>query len=197
MIYLQEEGIEAVAFQSMKEGKTYCGDSYFIEATDRYFICVLADGLGSGEHAFRSSSAVVSIVQNNHEKDVNTLMKECNEVLSQQRGAAVSILKVDFYNQIFTYSSVGNIRFFLYSPEGILTYPIPVKGYLSGRPQSYNTQQFKYVSNSKFILHTDGLNIKSAKSILQTNNIKKTAEIIKQNNITTNDDTTVIIGHLH
>lgn len=73
-----------------------CGDSFFIKTTEEYLICALADGLGSGERANESSAAISSLVEKNDDKDVEDLMKLCNEELRDKRGATVSILKVDF-----------------------------------------------------------------------------------------------------
>ncbi len=72
------------------------GIAFIALANDDYFLCVLADGLGSGKPAFESSHAVVSTVKSNPEETVDTLMYYCNKVLLHKRGAAVAILKVDF-----------------------------------------------------------------------------------------------------
>ena len=76
-----------------KNNNVYCGDSFYITINDDYFLCVLADGLGSGEFAYESSQAVVSIVKANPDEDVDTLMDYANKVLVRKRGAAVAILK--------------------------------------------------------------------------------------------------------
>ncbi|MFC5465540.1 hypothetical protein [Lederbergia graminis] len=96
MIYLQNDSIQAHAFQTAKNDNIFCGDSFYVSVEEDYFIGVLADGLGSGELAYESSQAVVSIVKSNPEADVDTLMHYANEVLIRKRGAAVAILKVDF-----------------------------------------------------------------------------------------------------
>jgi phosphoserine phosphatase RsbX len=197
MIRNLKEKIELIVHQSSKQGRTECGDSYYFTATDDYFVCVLADGLGSGRYAREASEAVVSVVKENHHKDVETLMKECNNALMQKRGAAVAIFKVYFQSREFVYSCVGNIRFFLYSPSGKLTYPLPVTGYLSGRPQVFQTQRFFYEPNSKFLVYSDGLNIQGTKSLLKSCiPVETVANEIIANYMTTSDDTTFIVGSL-
>jgi negative regulator of sigma-B (phosphoserine phosphatase) len=196
MTYIQNEQLEVYANQAAKEGKAYCGDSYFMHVTDDYFICVLADGLGSGQFAYESSSAVTKVVEQYHYKSVDQLMPLCNEVLHQKRGAAVAIFKVDLVNQEFEYSCVGNIRFYLYTDEGKLTYPLPVTGYLSGRPQRYRTQRFKYETNCKFILHSDGINLMNAKTLLKNRLVKQIAYMLEDESSRLNDDSTFIIGSL-
>ncbi|MBT2759614.1 PP2C family serine/threonine-protein phosphatase [Mesobacillus foraminis] len=187
--------LELLAHQTTKEGKTECGDSYFYTVTDDYFVCVLADGLGSGKYAHEASSAVVEVVEENHHEDVDTLMKYCNEVLYQKRGAAVSIFKVYFKSRELVYSCVGNIRFFLYSPQGKLIYPLPVTGYLSGKPQVFNTQRFFFEPESKFLVYSDGFDIHGAKSLLKGyRSTQGIADEIRRDYQNTMDDATFILG---
>lgn len=195
---LRGEKIEVVVSQSSKNGMVYCGDDYFFLHTKEYFVCVLADGLGSGKNAYDSSHAVIEEVKRNHELDVESLMAVCNQVLVDKRGAAVSILKIFYDKNEFVYSSVGNIRFFLYNPsDDKLVYPLPVTGYLSGRKQKYRTQRYKYEPNAKFILHSDGLELKGAKSFLKRLvPIDKNAQCILASSPLTADDTTFILGSL-
>ena len=63
MDHLKHKDVEAFAHQHSKGGNPFCGDSFFFHATEDYFLCVLADGLGSGQFAFESSSAVTHIVK--------------------------------------------------------------------------------------------------------------------------------------
>ncbi|MFI8496005.1 PP2C family serine/threonine-protein phosphatase [Peribacillus butanolivorans] len=195
---IREEKIEVLVSQSSKNGMIYCGDDYFFLHTKEYFVCVLADGLGSGKSAYESSHAVIEVVKRNHELDVELLMEVCNQVLIDKRGAAVSILKIYYEKNEFVYSSVGNVRFFLYNPSvDKLVYPLPVTGYLSGRKQKYRTQSFKYEPNAKFIIHSDGLELKGAKSYLKRLvPIDKNARCILESSPATADDTTFILGSL-
>jgi negative regulator of sigma-B (phosphoserine phosphatase) len=193
MTALADSNIQVLAHQTNKRGKTLCGDSYFFLSTEEYFICVLADGLGSGEYANESSQAVASVIESNHTADVEELMELANNVLIKKRGAAVSVFKVDYLSKSIKYSCVGNIRFFLYTSGGKLTYPLPVTGYLSGRPQVYHTQIFSYEANSKFLVHSDGYNIQGVKDLLKGYSpLHNIAE--KYNN--SDDDSTFILGSL-
>lgn len=197
MKHMHQDSIEVYAFQTAKEGKAYCGDSYYFATTKDFFICVLADGLGSGQYAYEASSAVAEVVRNNAYDDVETLMNHCNKVLVQKRGAAVAILKIMFQTQEFEYSCVGNIRFYLYTASGKLTYPIPVTGYLSGRPQIFRTQRFHYEQGSKFLLHSDGIKIESSKSLLKSGeSLDIIANTMKSEQHSKEDDSTFIIGSL-
>ncbi|MFD1708406.1 PP2C family serine/threonine-protein phosphatase [Siminovitchia sediminis] len=197
MIHFQNDCLEAYAFQRAKEGQAFCGDSFYMTANTDYFLCVLADGLGSGEYAYESSQAVTSVVQSNVEEDVQTLMNFSNKVLLNKRGAATAIFKVDFRERTFEYSCVGYIRFYVYTPSGKMVYPMPVSGYLSGRPQKFRTQKFPYDPQSTFLLHSDGFVNEDTKSIIQNHpSLPNLAERLKFNQINESDDVTFIVGNL-
>ncbi|MEG9298563.1 PP2C family serine/threonine-protein phosphatase [Mangrovibacillus sp. Mu-81] len=197
MGYFQQNEIELYAEQVSKNGNPYCGDSYYYASTNDYFVCVLADGLGSGKYAYESSHEVVEIVEQNHHEDVGILMDLCNNALQKKRGAAVAIIKAYYHSKEFVYSCVGNIRFYMYSPEGKITYPLPVTGFLSGRPQKYQTKRYSYEANSRFLLHSDGLNISGVKAVLQKYpTLHSTMHDIQSLVDGTADDTTYIVGSL-
>lgn len=197
MNLLTGDSIEVVAHQTAKNGKIFCGDSYFFTLTDDYFVCVLADGLGSGRFAFESSSAVVETVEKNHHENVDELMKLSNQALLHKRGAAVTVMKIFFKTRELVYSCVGNIRFFLYSSKGKLTYPLPVTGYLSGRPNVYHTQHFSYEPHSKFIMYSDGYDFQGVKSLLKgLFPVQMIADEIIQHYPKSDDDATFIVGSL-
>ncbi|MEH7097913.1 PP2C family serine/threonine-protein phosphatase [Neobacillus vireti] len=189
--------IQAIAYQIPKEGNVFNGDSFFMKVTSDYFICVVADGLGSGEHAYHSSNAISQEVEKNHDKEVDVLIECCNQVLKDKRGATISILKVNFLQKTFTYSSVGNIQFVLSCPSGRFIYPLPILGYLSGKPQKYRCETYSYEEGAKFILHTDGLVIPGIKSLISSAcSIEEISDYLESHAKTGKDDLTYIVGQL-
>ncbi|MBU8880534.1 SpoIIE family protein phosphatase [Bacillus sp. FJAT-29790] len=198
MLQLESNGyIQSLAYQIQKEGNVCNGDSFFIKATEDYFICLVADGLGSGLNAHASSNAIREVVKQYHHEEVEVLIDICNKELKNKRGATVSILKVNFLHKKFTYSSVGNIRFILYSPSDQFIYPLPVFGFLSGKPQKYRIDTFSYEKGSKFIIHTDGIYIPAVKQLLRSvRTIEDMSNYLKMYTKTRNDDLTYIIGQL-
>lgn len=198
MIKNLQNKLELLAHQTIKAGNVECGDSYFYKVTEDYFLCVLADGLGSGKYASESSEAVVDVVEQNHEKDLATLMELSNQSLYQKRGAAVSIVKVFFEKREFIYSGVGNIRFIFIAPDGEVIYPLPVSGYMSGKPQIFNTQNYRYKPGSKFLIYSDGFEIQGIKKLL--NSFKSTQMIADKLRCDlddgADDDATFILGSL-
>lgn len=47
MIQVEEnEHVQTLVYQLNKEGKSICGDSFFIKANEEELVCAVADGLG-------------------------------------------------------------------------------------------------------------------------------------------------------
>ncbi|MCY8464036.1 PP2C family serine/threonine-protein phosphatase [Bacillus atrophaeus] len=198
MIQVEEnQHIQTLVYQLNKEGKSICGDSFYIKADDQELVCAVADGLGSGTLANESSSAIRDLAESHADEDVASIIERCNQAMKNKRGATASILKVDFAARQFTYCSVGNVRFILYSPSGECFYPLPVLGYLSGKPQKYKTHTFSYEKGSKFIIHTDGLNVPDIRSYLKKGqSIEEISNSLKIYTTSRNDDLTYILGQL-
>ncbi|MEH6941943.1 PP2C family serine/threonine-protein phosphatase [Bacillus sp. JJ722] len=196
--HMVNDRVEIVVKQIAKGNNHYCGDAYFFTNTDDYFICVLADGLGSGEFAHESSAAVTEVVRTNHQLAIEDLLGECNNALAKKRGAAVAIFKVIFKQQQFQYISVGNIRFFLYNPIAQkVVYPLPSSGYLSGRLNRFQGHTYTYEPLSRFILFSDGLDLKGVTSyIKKESSLALIAENIWDTNVNQSDDVTLIMGSL-
>ena len=70
----------------------------------------------------------------------------------QKRGAAVAIVKFDYKEKTIQYSCVGNVRFYMLQDGQKMIYPLPVMGYLSGKPQKLKTQEYPYSTGDSFFL---------------------------------------------
>lgn len=147
------------AFQTAKKGQPCCGDSYFFEETNDYFICALADGLGSGVKAKEASERAISVVRENHNEGMETLMKACNKELGASRGAVLSMFKILFDARKLIFSGVGNVRFIFYPPNEKPVYSIPEVGFLSGRALVPKVQTFPFKKGSSFVIYSDGLEL--------------------------------------
>lgn len=165
--------------------------------TDEYFICSVADGLGSGPVARESSQVIPQILKEYHHETIDQLMNRFNDLMMQKRGAAVAIFKVDFKKHTLEYSCVGNIRFYLYRREtDEVIYPLPVMGYLSGRPQKLKTQLYTYLENDLFLIHSDGVDLRNPKAMMRRAGAPKRLYEDILASIQTGDDATLISGSL-
>ncbi|AOV06677.1 PP2C family serine/threonine-protein phosphatase [Sporosarcina ureilytica] len=196
MIEIQTDYVEACVYHRPKYGNEESGDAYFIHTEEDYLIFAIADGLGSGPFARQSAEIIPDVLAEYHHESLDELLNRCNEYMIQKRGAAVAIVKVDFKDKTIQYSCVGNVRFYIWQNDEKMIYPLPVMGYLSGRPLKLNTQIYSYYPGDRFILHSDGIELRSPTSLLK--NACCTFEVYENVVGKTNadDDATFITGDL-
>lgn len=197
MKIFSDEKVEMYVYQEAKTGNLESGDTYYIDQKEDYLICAIADGLGNGPVAKESADIMPEILAKYPEESIDSLLIRCNELMLQKRGAAVAIVKVDFKLQTISYSCVGNIKFYMYQSEtDKMIYPLPVMGYLSGRKQKLHTQTYPYNKNDLFLLHSDGVNLKSPKALIkQAVNARCLYQAVLDD-IEHGDDATFITGSL-
>ena len=194
---IRHQFIDAFIFNEAKKGNYESGDSYYTVLTEDYFICSIADGLGSGPIARESSQVIPQILEEFHHESIDELMNRFNNLMVQKRGAAVAIFKVDFKKKTLEYSCVGNIRFYLYRKgTDEMIYPLPVMGYLSGRPQKLRTQLYTYVEDDLFLIHSDGVELRNPKTIMRRAGVPEQLYYDILQSIETGDDATFIAGSL-
>nr|WP_079707981.1 indirect negative regulator of sigma-B activity [Paraliobacillus ryukyuensis] len=145
-------------FQQPKKGNYYCGDSYYYAETEDGFICALADGLGSGEFAKESSQAVMDVIKTNTKSSIEHIIKQCTQQLAGKRGAVLGILKVDFQEMNYSFSSIGNIGMMTISDESVKNRNIPNAGYLGGYPKPFKILRDKISDKMVFVMFSDGVN---------------------------------------
>lgn len=192
----ENEHVEAYIFQQSKKGNRDSGDTYYIHSEEDYFICAIADGLGSGPVAKESADVIPQVMEMYHHESPDDLLLRFNKQMMHKRGAAVGIVKVYFAQQTLEYSCVGNVRLYILQANGQMLYPLPVMGYLSGRPQSPRTQRYPYTKNDRFFLHSDGVNLRSPKKYLQENSTPYQLYKKIETTIGENDDATFIAASL-
>ncbi|WP_449354417.1 SpoIIE family protein phosphatase [Virgibacillus natechei] len=149
--------VDVSVFQQPKQGNYYCGDSYFYTESESEFVCVIADGLGSGEIAKESSQIVIDIIKDNISETVEQLVKLCNKKLSGKRGAVVGILKLNFISRMYTFSSIGNIGIMTIATGRKKKRSIPNSGYLGAYQRPFKVIQEKLEPDMNFIMFSDGV----------------------------------------
>lgn len=176
-----ENKLDLFTFQRAKLLQQYCGDVFYTYEKEDHFLCVLADGLGSGYEANLAAKAVTDIVESEPEADLVTMIEHCNQAVAGLRGAAVAIIRADFQLQKLAYVGLGNIRFYMLDRQGKLSFPLSTTGFLSGRTQHFKQKNLEFKPGSKFLLHSDGLVLKKVKNYLTSSQcIAKTGHSIER-----------------
>ncbi len=192
-----DDKVNVVVYQEAKTGNVECGDTYYIYKNDDYLLFAIADGLGSGPVAKESADIMPDILAKFPDESLDALLARCNEQMLQKRGAAVAIVRADLKLKTISYSCVGNVKFYMYQHEtDKMIYPLPVMGYLSGRKQKYSTQTYSFTEKDIFLLHSDGVDLKSPKETLKK---ASTTEYLYESVLSVikhGDDATFIAGSL-
>ncbi|WP_080875339.1 SpoIIE family protein phosphatase [Oceanobacillus timonensis] len=186
--------VDVSVYQKSKKGNHFCGDSYFFIEEDQLFLGVLADGLGSGEIAKESSQVVVDIVKQHKHQTVKEIIDLCNKQLVGMRGAVMGILKIDFIDQSFTFSSIGNIGIIILEQGCKKKRNIPSSGYLGSRYRGVKVMTEKLNDGTNFIVFSDGVKDKELSAYyFKDYNVERITDAYKQNiHHTRQDDTTLM-----
>ncbi|RDW17181.1 indirect negative regulator of sigma-B activity [Oceanobacillus arenosus] len=152
--------VDVSVFQKAKKGNYCCGDSYFYAESDTEFICAVADGLGNGEFAKESSQIVIDIIKENINISVEQLVKLCNKRLQGKRGAVLGILKINFKERMYTFSSIGNIGVISIMNNKKKKRNIPNTGYLAGIKRTFKVERGNLEPGMCFIMFSDGVSDK-------------------------------------
>ncbi|MFC0560493.1 SpoIIE family protein phosphatase [Halalkalibacter alkalisediminis] len=195
--YYQDENLEVAAFERAKPGNSCSGDAHVVIQTDRYTICAVVDGLGSGGGASQSSQAAVDMIKARQELSVHQIVKACNEALFNKRGAVLTVIKIEYDTKKISYCNHGNIGFVMYLTDGTTLEPIPTRGYLSGKKQQIKSSSLPYVSGSTFVMYSDGLKKRPDKNrMLRMKSPKSEWESIFLSGNYAADDVTILVGKL-
>lgn len=189
---MKNEYVEAYVYNAAKHGNNESGDTYFIHLEEDYFICAIADGLGNGVVARQSAEVIPKILKQYHHESLDDLMNRCNALMLQKRGAAVAIVKVNFSEGTIEYNCIGNVRLYILHGREQMIYPLPVSGFLSGKPQKMNSQKYNYSIGDLFFLHSDGVLLKSPKATMKSSSNALELYNLVKNTATAGDDATFI-----
>ncbi|MBP3953303.1 SpoIIE family protein phosphatase [Bacillus suaedae] len=188
---------EIVAIERAKPGNRCCGDANEVIHTDEYTLCVVADGLGSGEGAKQSANIVIDTIQSMHAKPVEEMASACNDALVNKRGAVITIVKIHYVKKEITYCNFGNIGFLMCSPNGQIFQPMPARGYLSGRKQRLTSNRVPYESGTVFFIYSDGIESPlNKKELLTIRFPEQASEILEEKIEHARDDVTALLGKL-
>ena len=186
--------IRLATYQKEKTGNDFCGDSYFFIEDDHGFICVIADGLGSGEIAGESSQAVVDIIKNNVDISDEALVKKCVQKLSGKRGSVLGVLRLDYENQLYTYSSIGNVSLVITMESKQRKRTIPRPGFLGNYERKLKVIEGDLKEEMGFIMFSDGVTDQDlAKLCLFDENVDRMIETFSHSiDEVRKDDTTLL-----
>ncbi len=192
----ESDAIKVYAYELMKKGNDISGDAYVVTLTSEGILIAIADGLGNGPEAAKSSHSIRHILREYKEESVYDLMHRCNNAMKGKRGAAVTLVKMSWKTKEVETSGVGNVRLYVRNPDGTMIYPLPEQGYLSGKPFRPRVERYTYESGAMFFIHSDGIIMKSPKKHLEQSYSAARLAMQLCDRVDRNDDATFVAAEM-
>lgn len=155
--------IEWAAARRPLPGEEVCGDfPIAVEVSGTAALFGVADGLGHGMAAEAAALTAAEVVNRCRAEPLDVLLQLCHRGLSDTRGAAITLARIDFEIGTLSWIGIGNVTADLVakSPGGV---QIRASALLSGGivgyriPHSLSTHQVSIGPGDLLVVATDGI----------------------------------------
>jgi phosphoserine phosphatase RsbX len=109
-ISMEDQLIDWSAAILAVEGETVSGDMYLIRPSDSGVLVAAIDGIGHGPEAAASAQAAISIIENNPNQSLVSLVQACHVALKNMRGVVMSLASFNKAEKTMTWLGVGNVE---------------------------------------------------------------------------------------
>ena len=170
------------------------GDTFVKIHKPGYILLGVVDVLGHGEQAHKIAVKIKRFLQAYYFLNLQDMLSLLDIELRGDRGASVSLLKLDFLRDKILYCGVGNIECRMYppQPEAFISSP----GIVGDGKFKLNMKEIKKVTDCVFLLYTDGV----SNPVLTPQSLKGSTAKIALNLIKTfgksTDDRTILVAKL-
>jgi negative regulator of sigma-B (phosphoserine phosphatase) len=122
----------------------------------------VVDGLGHGEAAATAAQDAVAAVQRARAEPLDVVMQLCHRALTETRGAAMTLARIDFESDCLSWLGIGNVTADLLAkrPSGV---EVRASALLAGGivgyrvPQSLHTHQVPIAPGDLLVIASDGI----------------------------------------
>ena len=186
--------IEIGAASRCKPGELLNGDSYLVtHLGPNLSVAAVIDGLGHGSEANLASQLAREQIILKSELPVNALMQHIHNSLQGTRGSTIGLIRLDTEAHKLSYSGIGNIEGFVFSPDGkknLMSYG-GIMGHNMRTPRVFD---FDFNPGDTICMYSDGITSRWKFDDLDwTEHPQKIAEHIINQFSRPNDDATVLI----
>lgn len=102
--------IEWAAKASARPGENICGDKAIaIDVGGDGALIGVLDGLGHGAEAAAAAKCGVDVLRSGRAEPLDVLVHRCHRALSGTRGAAMTLVHIDFRADILSWIGIGNV----------------------------------------------------------------------------------------
>lgn len=136
-------------------GERVSGDAFSVVRGDDSLLVSVVDGLGHGPQAAEASQAFVEFVESAAERPLDDVMSAASKHMSGTRGAAATIVRLDFAARRMECCGVGNVHFQALADRPI--HPVSAPGIVGHRIRKVLRFEFDLPEEILFALASDGL----------------------------------------
>ncbi|MCX6277116.1 MAG: SpoIIE family protein phosphatase [Bacteroidetes bacterium] len=186
--------LEIGAASRCKPGELLNGDSYLVtHLGPALSVASVIDGLGHGSEAHLASQLARGQIILKSEQPVGVLMQHVHNALQGTRGSTIGLLRIDNENKKISFSGIGNIEGFLFTPEGKKNF-LSFGGIMGHNMRTPRIFDFDFNPGDIICMFSDGITSRwKFDEIDWTENSQKIAENILTQFSRPNDDATVLI----
>jgi negative regulator of sigma-B (phosphoserine phosphatase) len=155
--------IEWAAVRRPRPGEAVCGDHpVALEIGEGAALFGVIDGLGHGEAAATAAQRAAEVVDERRSDPLDVVMQRCHRALTETRGVAMTLARVDFGTDALSWIGIGNVAADLVAkhPTGVaLRSSALLAGGIVGyrMPQTLSTSQVSISPGDLLIMSSDGI----------------------------------------
>lgn len=198
---MMHEPVEIGIAQWTLSGEVETGDRCLVKLSGNCAMIAVVDGLGHGVDAARAATAAIEVIDSFAHEPVDSLLLRCHRRLRDTRGAAITLLMIDYMAGTLEWVGVGNVIAVLLRPETGVT--LNCKELLvrsgtvgivlpSSAPSSIAIAQGDMVA-----VATDGVRPGFMSAITRPAPCQGLAERLLAKYRTRNDDALVVVARVH
>ncbi len=155
--------IEWAAVRRPRPGEEVCGDHpVALEIGPSAALFGVIDGLGHGEGAQDAALCAVDTIEEVRTEPLDVVMQRCNRALTQTRGVAMTLARIDFGTDTMSWIGVGNVtaNLVVKRPTGV---EVRASALLAGgivgyrMPNTLLTHQVSINTGDLLIIASDGI----------------------------------------
>lgn len=178
-------------------GENVIGDRAFVMSAPEHVLAAAIDGLGHGAEAAAAAQVAAYTLQHTAAHDLASMVYECHQALTQTRGAAVSLARIDSREHALTWLGIGNVEARLVRVGGALrtTESLLLRGGIVGHGlPGLAPQTTPLARGDLLIFATDGIRRDFTDSLAPSGSCREIAERILQQYALGTDDALVLVG---
>jgi anti-sigma regulatory factor (Ser/Thr protein kinase) len=137
-------------------GEKVSGDAFFLKKLPFFMMFGVIDALGHGASAHQTALTVVQTLEKHHNDPLMTLIELCHKSLKGTRGAAMSLVRINFRNNAFDHVGVGNVETRVYGSSNEIR-PLCANGTLGMNIENARVEQYPYDRGACIVMFSDGI----------------------------------------